>query len=204
MRDKVICDLGCGNSYFMLRMLEHNPKLVIGLDPNLHAWLTFKMFTHFHSFGERVQFEILRGENCDLFQSTFDIFFCLGVLYHTPDPIGVLKNIRKSLRKKGVLIVDCQGIDGPEPIALFPKRKYANMKGVYFLPTISALTNWLTRTGFNKVEIIFAEPLSTSEQRQTEWAAVSSLSEALISENNVVKTVEGYQQPMRFYVKAHI
>eukprot|EP01083_Nonionella_stella_P258359 883182_1 len=27
---KTICDLGCGNGYFMYRMLEYNPKLVVG------------------------------------------------------------------------------------------------------------------------------------------------------------------------------
>jgi tRNA (mo5U34)-methyltransferase len=205
MEGKVLCDLGCGNGYFMLRMLEHNPKLVVGIDPNMHAWLEFQMFSYLHkTIEERVKFEILRGENIDLFENTFDVVFCLGVLYHTPDPIGVLRNIKKSMKRKGSIIVDCQGVEGEEPYALFPKRKYANMKGVYFLPTITTVQYWLSRSGFLNASVFFAEELSTNEQRATDWAPISSLEQALQKDDDIVKTVEGYPRPWRFYLKADV
>ena len=199
LKGKVICDVGCGNGYFLYRMLNEKPEFLIGLDPNLHAWLEYQVFQHFTKI-KNLKFELLRGEHMDLFPQTFDVVFCLGVLYHTPDPVGMLRKINSSLKSKGEIVVDCQGIEGEEDIALFPKKKYANMKGVYFLPTISTLKHWLTRSGFINIKVFFAEPLSTEEQRRTEWADVRSLKEALSEDQ--MQTIEGYSRPLRYYLKA--
>lgn len=74
------------------------------------------------------------------------------------------------------------------------------MKGVYFLPTLNTLKNWLQRVNFNNIEIIFAEELSTEEQRATDWANVRSLSESLDPDDDS-KTVEGYPRAHRFYLR---
>ncbi len=73
------------------------------------------------------------------------------------------------------------------------------MKGVYFLPTLNTLKNWLQRAQFKDFEIIFSESLSVEEQRTTEWAPVRSLKESL--DPNKKTTVEGYPSPHRFYVR---
>ena len=101
LTDKVICDLGCGNGYFMYRMLEYHPKLVVGIDPNLHAFLEFKLFQR-TSGVDNVKFEYLRGDCMTSFPNTFDVVYCLGVLYHTNDPIGMLKDIHKSMKGNSV------------------------------------------------------------------------------------------------------
>lgn len=199
LKGKVVCDLGCGNGYFMYRMLEYSPKLVVGIDPNFHAWLEFNLFQRISGI-ENLKFEYLRGDVLSRLPGIFDVVFCLGVLYHTPDPIGMLKDIHKSMTKQSTLIVDCQGIPGDEHIALFPKKRYTNMKGVYFLPTLSTLQNWLQRANFKDFEVIFNEELSTAEQRATEWAPVRSLSESLDLDDKT-KTIEGYPRAHRFYVK---
>ena len=98
------------------------------------------------------------------------------------------------------MIVDCQGIPGEDHIALFPRKRYTNMGGVYFLPTLNTLTNWLQRANFRNIEVIFNEELSTEEQRTTEWAPLRSLGESL-DPNDTTKTVEGYPRAHRFYVK---
>ncbi|GFH58728.1 tRNA (mo5U34)-methyltransferase [Chaetoceros tenuissimus] len=199
MKDKVVCDLGCGNGYFMYRMLEYSPKLVMGIDPNLHAWLEFNLFQRIKRV-ENVKFEYMRGDIMASLPSMFDVVFCLGVLYHTPDPLTMLKDIHKSMKPKSTLIVDCQGIPGDDDIALFPKKRYTNMKGVYFLPTLSTLKNWLQRANFRNFEVIFSEELSTDEQRTTEWAPVRSLADSL-DPNDSTKTIEGYPRAHRFYIK---
>jgi len=61
LEDMVVCDLGCGNGYFMYRMLEYSPKLVVGIDPNLHAWLEFCLFQR-SSGVENLKFEYLPGD----------------------------------------------------------------------------------------------------------------------------------------------
>ncbi len=101
LKDKVVCDLGCGNGYFMFRMLEYEPKLLVGIDPNLHAFLEFKLFSRL-SGVENIHFEYLRGDVMSCFAGAFDAVFCLGVLYHTPDPIGMLKDIHTSMKGSSV------------------------------------------------------------------------------------------------------
>jgi hypothetical protein len=101
LKDKVVCDLGCGNGYFMYRMLEYSPKLVLGVDPNLHAWLEFHLFQRI-SGVENIKFEYMRGDVMASFPGMFDVVFCLGVLYHTSDPITMLKDIHKSMKAKSV------------------------------------------------------------------------------------------------------
>ena len=41
LQDKVVADIGCNNGYYMFRMAQHNPKLVIGFEPYLHHYFTF-------------------------------------------------------------------------------------------------------------------------------------------------------------------
>jgi tRNA (mo5U34)-methyltransferase len=204
LKGKVVCDLGCGNGYFMYRMLDQKPKCVVGLDPNFHAWLEFQMFQHFtqDQARETLKFEMLRGENMDLFPKTFDVVFCLGVLYHTPDPVGMLRKIRDSLTRKGVIVVDCEGIPGEDHVALFPKKKYTNMKGVYFLPTEPTLVHWLRRSGFNDINVFYSEPLSPAEQRVTEWAPIRGSLEESFDKNFESLTIEGYPRPLRMYLRA--
>ena len=101
LKDKVVCDLGCGNGYFMFRMLEYDPKLVCGIDPNLHAFLEFSLFKKL-SGVDNVKFELLRGDCITSFPHAFDVVFCLGVLYHTNDPIGMLRDIHKSMKGNSV------------------------------------------------------------------------------------------------------
>lgn len=101
LKDKVICDLGCGNGYFMFRVLEYQPKMVIGVDPNMHALIEFHIFKRF-SGVDNVYFEFLRADCLSLFSGVFDVVFCLGVLYHTPDPITMLRTIWSSMRSGAV------------------------------------------------------------------------------------------------------
>jgi len=199
LQDKVVCDLGCGNGYFMYRMMEYQPKLVVGIDPNMHAFLEFELFARLRGINN-LHFEYLRGDVMASFVGAFDVVYCLGVLYHTPDPIGMLKDIYKSMKGNATLIVDCQGIDGDDHIALFPQKRYTNMKGVFFLPTLNTLRHWLQRAQFLNFEVIFNEELSTDEQRTTDWAPVRSLEESL-DPNDSNKTIEGYPRARRFYVR---
>jgi tRNA (mo5U34)-methyltransferase len=86
-------------------------------------------------------------------------------------------------------------------MALFPKKRYANMKGVYFLPTMETLKIWVRRVNFVDSTIIFSEALTVQEQRKTEWAPVhTSLNESL-DPVDPSKTIEGYSAPHRFYLK---
>ena len=195
-----VADIGCHNGYFMLRMAHQKPACVVGFEPYAKHFWNFQLFQNLVR-QEMLHFELLGVEHVNLYPDFFDTIFCLGILYHHTDPVGLLRKLHKSLKKNGEIIIDCQGIPGDLPVALTPQKRYARARGIWFLPTQSALENWITRAGFTDVNCFFAEPLSTEEQRRTSWADIDSLSEFLDPENPSL-TAEGYPAPWRYYVIA--
>jgi tRNA (mo5U34)-methyltransferase len=195
-----IADIGCHNGYFMFRMAQQQPACVIGFEPVAKHFWNFQLIQNLVR-QEMLTFELLGVEHIDLYADFFDTIFCLGILYHHTDPIGLLRKLRAALAPGGEIIIDCQGIPGELPVALTPRKRYANARGIWFLPTQSGLENWLARAGFNDIRCFFAEALSIEEQRRTRWADVDSLQEFLDTQDRSL-TVEGYPAPWRFYVVA--
>lgn len=198
---KVVADIGCHNGYFMFRMAAERPKLVIGFEPVEKHFLNYQLLQNYARIPG-LHFEMLGVEHIDFYPNFFDSIFCLGILYHHSDPIGLLRKIWHSLKPDGQLIIDCQGIEGKEPNVLFPSGRYAKARGNWFLPTISALENWLSRTQFCRIQCIYNEFLEPSEQRSTKWAPIDSL-EDFLDPTDQRKTIEGYPAPKRFYMIAY-
>ena len=199
LKGQRVADIGCNNGYYMWNALTHDPEIVIGFEPTLKHLLAIA-FCEALIPSPRLLAEPLGVEHLGLYPSFFDTQLLLGILYHHTDPVGLLRQARQALRPGGQLIVDCQGIGGGEDRALMPRGRYAGASGIWWLPTLAVLQTWLNRSGFRNIEVIFAAPLSTAEQRSTLWAPIASLAEHLSPD--LQATAEGYPPPWRFYVKA--
>ena len=200
LTDQVIADIGCNNGYFMLRMAADNPRLVLGFEPFAKHWHCFSLLQKFAA-QPHLKLELLGVEHVDMFPKCFDKVFCLGILYHHTDPMSILRKIHRSLKSKGRIIIDCVTMPGDEPVSLTPRRRYAGMKGVWFVPTVNTLCAWLRRAMFDKIEVVFDDWLDLDEQRRTEWAPIDSLPEFLDA-NDRYRTIEGYPAPRRTYLIA--
>lgn len=200
LRGKVIADIGCNNGYYMFRMAHHEPELVIGFEPYLQHYFTFKTLNGFAGC-ENVFCELLGVEHIGLFKNSFDVVFLMGILYHRSSPIEVLREIRTAMKPGGTLIVESQGIPGDEPWALFPEHRYAKVPGTYFVPTGACLANWLSRAGYTGVKIFFSHPMSGTEQRRTEWMVFESYDD-FVDKSDPSLTVEGYPAPIRIFARA--
>jgi tRNA (mo5U34)-methyltransferase len=181
-------------------MAHLKPKLVIGFEPVWDHYLTFQLIQNYARL-DCLHFELLGVQSIHHYPSFFDTVFCLGILYHHPDPVGVLKRIHHSLKSKGTLLIDCQGIPGTEPTALVPSGRYTNARGVWFLPTASCLLNWVKRAGFKNPKLVYSAPLTSDEQRATPWANIKSLKNFLDPKDQT-RTIEGYPAPYRHYMVA--
>lgn len=200
LKGKKIADIGCNNGYFMFRMAEHMPEMVIGFEPwGMNLW-NFHLIQNYAQIPS-LQFELLGVEHIHHFPKFFDIVYCMGVLYHHTDPVILLRKIYDSLVPGGILILECQGIEGDLPVSLVPHVRYAHTKAIWNLPTVSCLLNWLHRTEFKRAHVFFNEYLSIEEQRSTSWAPIQSLKDFLDPMCRE-KTIEGYPAPRRIYIKA--
>jgi len=200
LRGKIVADIGCNNGYYMFRMAHQEPKMVIGFEPYLQHYFTFKTLNGFAGC-ENLLCELLGVEHIGLFKKSFDVIFLMGILYHRSSPVEVLREIRAALKPGGVLIVESQGIPGKEPWALFPEQRYAKVPGTYFVPTGACLANWLSRAGFADAKIFFTHPMSSQEQRRTKWMDFESY-EDFIDMDDPSLTVEGYPAPIRIFARA--
>ena len=198
LKDKRVADIGCNNGYYMFRMLEDEPKQLVGFDPSPIYKMQFDFINHF--VKSDIVYELLGVEHVEFYEEKFDTIFCLGVLYHRSDPVMMLKQLFKGLDKKGEVILDTFYIDGEEEMALCPEGSYSKIPNIYFVPTIKALKNWCLRAGFDSFEVLETNITDANEQRKTEWIEGQSLEDFLDPEDSS-KTVEGYPAPQRVYVR---
>ncbi|BDD88054.1 tRNA 5-methoxyuridine(34)/uridine 5-oxyacetic acid(34) synthase CmoB [Desulfofustis limnaeus] len=195
---KTVADIGCNNGYYLFRMVPHRPRLALGFEPSVQHYFCFQALNAMAGCAE-LAVDLLGVEQISLFPETFDVVLLMGVIYHRPSPIEVLRDIHTALKPGGRLIVESQAIPGEDPVALFPERTYAKVPGTYFVPTGACLRNWLHRAGFARVELFDAHPMSGSEQRRTDWMIFESYQD-FIDPADPSRTVEGYPAPWRVYL----
>ena len=198
LNDKTVFDMGCNNAYYMYRLLELNPKLVLGVDLIAKYKYGFEMMQAIHKV-ENLFLEPIGFEALQFFNEFFDIIFCMGILYHHRSPIEILQLCHKSMKKGAKLIIETLGIGSEASVCLFPQGRYAKMRNVWFIPSKSALINWVLRNGFKKPQIIHSERMEVEEQRTTKWAPFDSFAQFLDPGDEGL-TIEGYERPHRIYL----
>lgn len=199
LQGKIIADIGASNGYYMFRMAHHGPRLVVGFEPYLQHYWAFRMLNRFAGLGN-LHMEPFGVEQIGLYAGSFDVVFLMGILYHRASPVEVLKDIHKAMQTGGVILVESQGIPGEAPVAFFPEERYAKVPGTYFVPTAACLANWMKRAGFENVTVFCTHPMSSEEQRRTEWMTFESYAD-FIDPADPDRTVEGYPAPLRIFAR---
>ena len=195
LRFKKILDIGSSNGYYMFRMADHDPLMVLGVEPQssfYYQYLTIQKLIE----QKNVYCLPVGHERLPKFDHYFDMVFCMGVLYHRKSPIDMLKQIFDSLRPGGELVLENLVIDERKNLCLFPRDRYAKMRNVFFIPDLAAMESWLARAGFKNVRCVDVSQTTFEEQRKTDWIHTETLKDFL-DPNNPEKTVEGYPAPVR-------
>jgi len=198
LKGRKILDVGCGSGYHMWRMAGEEAELVVGVDPSLLFMHQFLVLKHF--IGEQVpaHFLPLTLEQLPVSRKggAFDTVFSMGVLYHRRSPIDHLYELKNQLLPGGELVLETLVIPPEYGQLLVPDDRYAQMRNVWFLPSVQELKHWLTRCGFLNVRCVDEDTTSIHEQRTTDWMTWNSL-EAFLDPEDHRKTIEGYPAPLR-------
>jgi len=196
LRGQRVLDIGCGNGYFGLRMLEAGAGLVVGIDPMLLFVMQWLACRHFS--GDVPNYVLPMGiEDLPEIPVAFDSVFSMGVLYHRKNPAHHLKRIRSLLAAGGSMVLETLVLPrGREDEILVPEERYARMRNVWAVPGAGRLMSWVREAGFDDCRLVDTTKTSTQEQRSTEWMQFESLDRALDPESHS-KTVEGYPAPER-------
>jgi len=198
LRGRRVLDVGCGNGYHCLRMLGAGAKSVIGIDPTLLYVAQFLALNHFAKH-DQVCILPFALEDLGATVEPFDNVFSMGVLYHRRSPLDHLLKLRELTREGGELILETLIITDGD--LLVPSGRYAQMRNVWFIPSVEQLLTWLERCGFRQIEVIDISRTTLDEQRRTEWMSFDSL-EQFLDPDDHNKTIEGYAAPVRAVIKA--
>lgn len=196
-----IIDIGCGNGYYMLRMLGQGAKRLVGVDPSPRFVVQFDLLKKL--IGTQIPAHILpiRAEQLPTGVPLFDTAFSMGVLYHRREPQSHLKEISEVLKPGGEFILETLIIEGDAGDCLVPENRYAQMRNVWSIPSLRTLTDWVGQAGYEKIEVLDINRTTTEEQRRTPWMQFQSLGDFLDPQDSS-KTVEGYPAPIRAAIRA--
>lgn len=195
LSDRTVLDVGCGNGYYLWRMVGAGARLAVGIDPTLLFFFQFEAVRKLLGSNQQAQLLPIGIENLPKL-AAFDTVFSMGVLYHRHSPIEHIFQLKNQLVPNGELVLETLIVEGNANQVLPPNTRYAKMRNIYFIPTALELKCWLERCGFIDVKIVDLCMTSTKEQRRTSWMISESLEEFL-DPNNHYKTVEGYPAPVR-------
>jgi tRNA (mo5U34)-methyltransferase len=190
---KRIADIGASNGYFLYKLLTYDPELALGFDPVDRCWLQFSVLQHLIR-DQRLGFVPTGLATLEAFPEFFDLVLCMGVIYHQRDPFLACKRLYQSVRPGGRVLLESLTINEPGSHLLVPRERYAKMRNAWIIPTPEALESLLLRAGFTETTIHRFGPITTSEQRRTEWAPYESLADFL-DPSDPSRTIEGYPAP---------
>ena len=198
---KRILDVGCGNGYYMFRMLGAGAHSVLGVDP---VALYVVQFLLINKYLKSDQLQLLPiGIEALPVTNAFDMVFSMGVLYHRRSALDHLSEVKNKLTSGGELILETLVLEGDADAVLVPKDRYAGMKNVWAIPTVPRLILWLEEAGYNHIEILDLSATSLNEQRQTRWMTSYSLNQFLDPMDHNL-TIEGHPAPVRVMIKCKV
>lgn len=200
LRGRTVLDVGCGSGYHCWRMRGAGAELVIGIDPTLVFNMQYQAMARYLP-DEPVYVLPVGIDDVPPDLRAFDAVFSMGILYHRRSPIDHLFELRACLSRGGELVLETLVIEGEEGEVLLPGDRYAQMRNVWFIPTVATLELWLRRCGFENIRTVDVNTTSLEEQRATDWMHFQSLTDFLDPEDKT-KTVEGYPAPRRAIITA--
>lgn len=196
LENRSVLDIGCGNGYYLWRMLGAGAKLAVGIDPFLLFVMQFWAVKSFAPAKLPAWVLPMGWEALPEELPCFDTVFSMGVLYHRRDPHVFLKQLQNYAKPGGELVLETLVIDGDDGEVLVPQGRYAKMRNVWYIPTVATLIAALKDAGWENVRCIDVSVTTLEEQRSTEWMRFESLVDFL-DPNDASKTIEDYPAPCR-------
>ncbi len=195
IQDKRIVDIGCGNGYFLWRLMGEGAGSALGIERHI-LYQTQLLMTQHYLKNDAVHILPITLEQIPANFDTYDLVLSMGVLYHAKNPINHLERLKKLCHEGSTLILETLIIDGLEDACLKPHGRYAKMRNVYTIPSTLLCEAWLAKVGFKHIQLVDVNQTSMDEQRMTEWMEYESLKQFL-HPTNINQTIEGHPAPKR-------
>lgn len=206
-----VLDVGCGNGWYLWRLVLAGARGVLGLEP-------YPRSVFQHLLALRLEQDASPGilpmglEEFDQGPGgklEFDLVLSMGVLYHCRSPVSHLEALARRLVPGGQVLVETLVIlpeEYPDRVAGRPGQndrlllptpgRYCGMANIHGLPTPALVQKWLAAAGFSDITPWGIEATTTAEQRAGPWMTYWSLANFLDPVDGH-KTIEGLPAPRR-------
>jgi tRNA (mo5U34)-methyltransferase len=197
LKGKTVLDVGSGNGYLTYKMVMAGAKLALGIEPFLLFNYQFQAIRTLINNPPNAFVLPLRLEDMPD-DAIFDTVFSMGVLYHQKDHMMHLHKLKKMLSGGGELVLETLVIDTKDGDQIIPEDRYARMRNVWCLPSTETLNTWLTKAGFNNIQLVDVNQTTSEEQRATHWIGDNTQSlKDFLDPNDANLTIEGLPAPKR-------
>ena len=195
LKDKLVLDVGCGNGYYLFRMLGARAKAAVGVDPHLQYVMQFQAINKYAQTNQAAVLP-LGIEDVPADCGCFDTVFSMGILYHRREPKEYLKRLYGFLKPGGQVVLETIVLNAEGEELLVPKGRYGKMHNVRVIASPGLLEKWLVDSGFGNIQTLDIAKTTSNEQRKTDWMTYESLADFL-DPNDDTKTIEGHPAPVR-------
>ena len=177
-----VLDVGAYEGYFSFHMEQLGAEKVVAADEFVWSWLGTPAKPHFDGVRQALSSEVIdittSVENLSLnIHETFDIVLFLGVLYHAPNMIEYLKQIRSMTRGVCILETYLDMLDVEAPAAeFFPAGAISNDSSNWWGPNVAAVAGMCERAGFAHTAFVNLWDINTRNQLKggSPWGAIKS------------------------------
>ncbi len=144
-----VLDLFCSDGYYGFLTQKFCPDArLVGIDSNKDDIDRCRKMANFINLGPTsfIEDDVYHYvENCD----SFDLILCTGGLYHIPDPLRLLKGLRK-ITKQYLVIQSAITVEHDDPDYFETPNPWFKTWGSLF--TNTRLFSWVKESGFNILE----------------------------------------------------
>ena len=196
LHSRTVLDVGCGNGFYLSKVMDEGAKFALGIDPTRLFFYQFEAIVQLTGLAGAAILP-LKDEDLPPVQ-LFDTVFSMGVIYHRRRPLQHLAHLKQVMHPRAELVLETLIVTDEDryPKGLLPDNRYAKMRNVWCVPTIAQTLDWLNETGFSNPRVIDVTSTTRAEQRRTEWMTFESLDDFL-DPSDIEQTIEGYPAPVR-------
>ena len=196
LHGRTVLDVGCGNGFYLSKMIDEGAELALGIDPTRLFFYQFEAIAQLTGLAGAAILP-LKDEDLPPVQ-LFDTVFSMGVIYHRRQPFQHLAYLKQVMHPRAEIVLETLIVTDEHryPKGLNPDDRYAKMRNVWCVPTISQTMDWLHEAGFSNPRVIDITSTTRAEQRRTEWMTFESLDDFL-DPHDPEQTIEGYPAPVR-------
>lgn len=148
---KTVLDVGCNAGFFSFLAAERGAKDVCGIDTNSKYIEQAKFANDVR--GDNVDFRVCKVNELHSLNKSFDVTFCIGLLYHIGDIWGAIREI-SNVTSEMAVVESAILRDELEMPLMHVTINSKTAPGIWH-PNIAALRQLFEAAGFSRTEPLF-------------------------------------------------